>query len=761
MLEDRIVLSGTSPETSAPLASLLPGSQAGVVSTFQDGLTPGLSYAGTRDTMIRSSAPTTNYGSAISVSADGSPDQSALLRWDLTGIPRGALVTSASITLNVAAATGDTYEIYQLKRNWSETEATWSRASAAQTWEVAGAQGQSDRGSTVLGTMTSTSAGLKTINLNMFGLQLLRQWTINPSVNFGIVIQNYAVTHEFEFESREAYEVSFRPKLTVAWGWQTLPPNSVPTVLAGPDQTLPLGGKIVLDATVTDDGLPRPPGSLSTNWSKISGPAAVSFGNPSAVDTTAGFSASGTYVVRLTVSDGALTSSDDVTVVVGNISPVTVVNVTGVQHAQYRPTPVSDTLINLTGATFYGLEDALWQEGQPPPAQWPTHSQFSSIPESANAERFPVSIQGSAQHVTVQGGTVIGMLNHEAPWHVWKLHGDGDGVRMEGAGWYEIDGTRVDNVEDGFDPRGQVGATFHIHDVYATRIHDDAVENDDVHSGEIYNSFFQTHTFYSARGLSNPNAMVRIDNSVVELILQPFQGSTGGPTDQNTQGGYPYPDGLANGSMFKMDWDQPPNSGKVFITNTVFLIPRHASSSNLTMKFAPGTYENVTVVWLGTGAYPWPAPPGVTITTDRTVFDQAKAAFFAAHPQWAPSQPITLPDDNTSSVEAVAFSLSAAPDTSLSSSPGSATPTTAQPPLSRDADDRLEIRRARTLASANWLRSTQLSLPALALTPTNRPPAIAPASVVDWALAELMAIDAVLPAPADRAPLIRLLPATL
>jgi hypothetical protein len=42
----------------------------------------------------------------------------------------------------------------------------------------------------------------------------------------------------------------------------------------------------------------------------------VTFGNASAVDTTASFSAAGTYVLRLTASDGALTSADDVTVTV-------------------------------------------------------------------------------------------------------------------------------------------------------------------------------------------------------------------------------------------------------------------------------------------------------------------------------------------------------------------------------------------------------------------------------------------------------------
>ena len=39
------------------------------------------------------------------------------------------------------------------------------------------------------------------------------------------------------------------------------------------------------------------------------GPGTVTFGNANAVDTTASFSAAGTYVLRLTANDGALTAA--------------------------------------------------------------------------------------------------------------------------------------------------------------------------------------------------------------------------------------------------------------------------------------------------------------------------------------------------------------------------------------------------------------------------------------------------------------------
>ena len=78
--------------------------------------------------------------------------------------------------------------------------------------------------------------------------------------------------------------------------------------------TLPASAS--LDGNVSDDGLPNPPGATTVTWSKVSGFGDVSFGNPGAVDTTASFSAAGTYVLRLTASDGQATGADDVTVTV-------------------------------------------------------------------------------------------------------------------------------------------------------------------------------------------------------------------------------------------------------------------------------------------------------------------------------------------------------------------------------------------------------------------------------------------------------------
>ncbi|MCW1914295.1 proprotein convertase P-domain-containing protein [Luteolibacter sp. GHJ8] len=125
--------------------------------------------------------------------------------------------------------------------------------------------------------------------------------------------------------------------------------NQPPLVLAGPDLAVTLPAFANLDASASDDGLPNPPASLSTLWTRVSGPGQVTFGAAASIDTTATFSVAGTYVLRLEASDGAFTSSDELTVVVnsqptGNQAP----SVSAGSDAEITPTSLPGSL-TLTG----------------------------------------------------------------------------------------------------------------------------------------------------------------------------------------------------------------------------------------------------------------------------------------------------------------------------------------------------------------------------------------------------------------------------
>src|SRR5438552_1426739 len=94
--------------------------------------------------------------------------------------------------------------------------------------------------------------------------------------------------------------------------------NQPPAVNAGLDQTVTLPASASLNGTANDDGLPT--GTLTTTWSTFSGPGTATFVNASALSTTASFSTSGSYVLRLTATDGALSNTNDITITVNSVA---------------------------------------------------------------------------------------------------------------------------------------------------------------------------------------------------------------------------------------------------------------------------------------------------------------------------------------------------------------------------------------------------------------------------------------------------------
>lgn len=112
----------------------------------------------------------------------------------------------------------------------------------------------------------------------------------------------------------ESNDVNFADYSLMAKNWM-ITGNSSPVVDAGADQNAvyPVNS-VNLDGTVTDDGLPNPPGVFTIHWTQESGPQGVVFGDANIIDTTAAFPAGGTYVLRLTANDGELSTYDELTV---------------------------------------------------------------------------------------------------------------------------------------------------------------------------------------------------------------------------------------------------------------------------------------------------------------------------------------------------------------------------------------------------------------------------------------------------------------
>jgi hypothetical protein len=134
--------------------------------------------------------------------------------------------------------------------------------------------------------------------------------------------------------------------------------NQTPVVTAGPDRTIAFGETAALSGFVTDDG------PFTVQWTKVSGPGAVNIVNATAVSTTATFTETGHYVLRLTADDGAKSAFDDMTVTVdavlvgaGDIAPNC--NAGGSLAAPHA----TATLLDAIPGTVFTLGDNAYQDG--------------------------------------------------------------------------------------------------------------------------------------------------------------------------------------------------------------------------------------------------------------------------------------------------------------------------------------------------------------------------------------------------------------
>jgi hypothetical protein len=97
------------------------------------------------------------------------------------------------------------------------------------------------------------------------------------------------------------------PAGTSAW-------NRAPCVEAGPDLITDLSGSPVLSGRASDDGVPA--ATLTTQWSKLSGPGNAIFDNIFLPTTSVGFDAPGVYELEFEADDGALASASSLFVLV-------------------------------------------------------------------------------------------------------------------------------------------------------------------------------------------------------------------------------------------------------------------------------------------------------------------------------------------------------------------------------------------------------------------------------------------------------------
>lgn len=161
--------------------------------------------------------------------------------------------------------------------------------------------------------------------------------TLNFSSNQATADITISALNDFEAEPSETVIVG----IVDSPNYQVLGSEAAATVTilddgdSGPEVTIispisepalvPPGTGVLLQGSVTDDGLPNPPGALTTSWSMVSGPVggSVFFSPPQGLETLASFSVPGVYTLALSASDGPNVSSATLRVIAGLESGVT------------------------------------------------------------------------------------------------------------------------------------------------------------------------------------------------------------------------------------------------------------------------------------------------------------------------------------------------------------------------------------------------------------------------------------------------------
>lgn len=215
-------------------------------------------YAGTQDSQITVYAPTTNYGNDRNLdvrwSADRWPpssDMKALLQFDLSPIPPGAVIGEATLDLyqlGRSNTTPLTLSVYQSLRFWRELGVTWQRTEQGPPndllWHVPGALGSNtDRPAEPL-TQTVLSAANGWVSLDIS--DLVQLWVDQPYFNRGLILEgkstSYYDTVLYYFASRNyTRDPGRRPRLTVHYSIDpsvpTATPSATPTATPRPTAT--------------------------------------------------------------------------------------------------------------------------------------------------------------------------------------------------------------------------------------------------------------------------------------------------------------------------------------------------------------------------------------------------------------------------------------------------------------------------------------------------------------------------------------------
>lgn len=199
-----------SVSVSADTATIQPSNQ----DTFINGAFPGLNYGGGAELIVRAASATESYR--------------VLVQFDLSSIPSGATVTSATLKLyyyewGTADPVGRTIWGYRLTQSWTEMGASWLQYDGTNSWSSSGGDYTLDGGSSAT---VPSSYGWMTWTVT----DIVKAWIEDSEPNCGFLIKDATETSTpwcaTEFYSRDTTNpdhTELQPILEITYTEQVFP----------------------------------------------------------------------------------------------------------------------------------------------------------------------------------------------------------------------------------------------------------------------------------------------------------------------------------------------------------------------------------------------------------------------------------------------------------------------------------------------------------------------------------------------------------
>ncbi|SFS45668.1 DNRLRE domain-containing protein [Marininema halotolerans] len=110
--------------------------------------TPEKGMGGSKDAMIDSASPTTNFNDSwkLSVGSDAKQTLRSLVKFDLSAIPQGSIIDAARVQLyydqqfcsQCSGSEDVKFSLHQVKQDWDPATVTWKEAKSGESWTTAG-----------------------------------------------------------------------------------------------------------------------------------------------------------------------------------------------------------------------------------------------------------------------------------------------------------------------------------------------------------------------------------------------------------------------------------------------------------------------------------------------------------------------------------------------------------------------------------------------------------------------------------------------